>query len=448
MKFLCLVTLSVLLLGSLSFHSARGEFLRGHHLEDQPRNGLRPPVEARIKAVEKEQLDNSNSGVGFSGRSTKPIVIDEDEVQVKKSTSKRYTASRYVDHLDGTSGRLLDATTKDDSLCPEATSISPCICSVDEDENLNLDCTHVESEEQLAAVFQQEFPVKEFYKFTMDINDKIKEIGNVLNGVSFQVISLEPGPFTFDLISEYFFLDNKDSLTQLTIHSSQISSDTFPFAILSVMNKLEYMHFHGNNLITWLPQILAPVATVVGFDYGLVRTIESGTFPIPAGSLHVGMQFNIISTIEPGSFFFTDADSSASNEPLTVYLYANQLQSLEVETYPLRNGHMTYNFKYNDISSIAPGTFQLPETTDQLAIDLFLDWNQLTTIDEELFGEIWPYVAYFSIDGNDFLCGCDIAWLIVNPDNMAKLGHRSRCENGTYFDELNPDTIETDCRKR
>lgn len=39
---------------------------------------------------------------------------------------------------------------------------------------------------------------------------------------------------------------------------------------------------------------------------------------------------------------------------------------------------------------------------------------------------------------NPLACGCDLAWLVTNPDYMDKIISYATCDNGTYLSELDP----------
>lgn len=275
MKPTNLVSLLVLVLCSLSKQTVRGGVLEEKHLSGKSDTVISPSPNAKLKAIVNKTLVAINSQV--YERAPKPLVLEENEMKVTNSLHKEDTP-RIGDHLDGPNDLLLNATFRSDFPCPYAASIAPCDCSFDADFNIDLNCTNVESDEQLAAVFRQEFPAKELHKFYIARNDKLKVIGNILNGITFQGIYFGNGPFTIEIISEYFLLANKESLTELLIGGTKIISETFPFAILDEMKKLKYLHLHGNALITWIPKITAPTVTYTDIDYGTLDTIETGKF--------------------------------------------------------------------------------------------------------------------------------------------------------------------------
>lgn len=328
--------------------------------------------------------------------------------------------------------------------CPYAAAILPCVCTVDDTSNITVDCTEVDSEEQLAAVFQQDFPVKELYQFSMANNSAVKTLDNFLNGVTFDRVSLEPGPFVLETVSEQFLLALKDTLQYLSISYSNLTTEQFPFAVLPSMNLLETLRFYGSEFNS-IPPILAPKLSLFLVNYSPVDRLLNGTISIGAESASIYFFFNQISAIEPGSITFADDDSATSREEIYISFGQNQIQSLQAMTFPFRNGETTLYLANNNITLIEPGTFVLPETTDSLRVLFFLHDNELTTLDEAVFGDVMPFTSELIAYGNPLTCGCDIAWLVLNPDFLAKVDTSTACANGTNLFDLDPESFEDLC---
>lgn len=359
-------------------------------------------------------------------------------------------------------------STRSDFPCPEAEDIYPCVCFYDSDYNISLNCTDVESEEQLASVFQQDFPVKTLHEFRMNENHAIKVLGNALNGVTFRNVILYPGPFAIEAVSEYFLVDSLDILEIFHIHNSNLTSDLFPFNTFNFAKRLD-IYFIDLCKLTWIPPIRGPLITELSFDFATVKAVEpgtfegvpnmqvlelrfndieelkAGTFPIHEVPTTLRLENNLIHTLEPGTFYMADANSSASNALIDIQLFTNQIQSLLAGTFFFRDGHMTVDLHSNLISSIEPGTFVMPSITVLFSVDLYLNDNQLTTFDEAVFVELLPYTTSLTLAGNPLECGCDIAWLVLNPDYMDKIDLDATCDNGDNLPDLDPDIFETIC---
>lgn len=393
--------------------------------------------------------------------------------------------------------RSLAGSDRADPTCPDPTLIEPCVCTVGSLNNVSLDCTLVESKDQLAAVFQQDFPVKELYKFSMANNTAVEILGNILNDVTIQRLELYPGPFALEHISEYFLIGSKDVLSDIRIRDSALASNNFPFAVLSTFEALESLEVVRSNL-TWLPNITGSGLRVVRLIFGQTEEIETATFSIHTKSMAVDINSNQIHTVKTGSFVFADDESQSSTEeiyidisgnklesveagtfpfrygPTTVLLANNQitsvnpgafvlpegdfstyadthidlssnkLKTLQAGTFPIRNGESWLLFDDNEIASVESGSFVMPDTTDHLKLHLHMSTNQMTAFDEDVFGDIMPYVTELKLEGNPLTCGCDMEWLITNEDHMATVDLEASCEDGTKLHDITAVTF-SDC---
>lgn len=433
--------------------------------------------------------------------------------------------------------------------CPDAATIAPCVCTIGINSTVNLDCTLVESDEQLQAVFKEGFPTKSLYQFNMVNNSAITLFHDFLNGVSFEKVNLSPGPFALEAISNNFLLDINDTLNELNIVDSRLTTEFFPFYLLPYMNQLESLYILGSN-IDRIPEIRAPILSTLMIQRSLVQSVEIGTFSIGAGPMSIDLSSNLINSIEPESILFADNTGASSEEVLHISMSYNQLQSLQAETFPIRNGPVQFSLQNNQITSIKPGTFYLPSGTstssiepifvtlqnnelqsleaetfpirrgrgefrfymnqiasiepgtfflletpggtvvDTLLIDLSdnmlqslqagtfplrngpaviylsrnqidfiepgtfvlpstsarealsiiltLQENMLQTVEEAVFADLMPYVLQLQLYSNPLFCGCDIAWLVLNPDYMALVDSTATCADGTNLHDLDP----------
>lgn len=74
-----------------------------------------------------------------------------------------------------------------------------------------------------------------------------------------------------------------------------------------------------------------------------------------------------------------------------------------------------------------------------------LHTNQLTTVDEDLFGELMPYMSDLRLYDNPLVCGCDIAWLVLNSDFLSKVDRDATCADGTNLHDLDPEFYTDNC---
>ena len=131
--------------------------------------------------------------------------------------------------------------------CPDETDIAPCLCTFTDASDLTMDCSAVESDVQLAAIFTKKFPVKEFYMFLIYNNDKIQLLPDVFNGVSFRYIRLLSVP-NLAQITNYALAHSRDTLEYIRIYNSSLTEDTFPFSLLDQYSKLNSLNFDFCNI--------------------------------------------------------------------------------------------------------------------------------------------------------------------------------------------------------
>ena len=140
---------------------------------------------------------------------------------------------------------------------------------------MTLDCTDVQSEDQLSYIFNQTFPVTEFNKFRINSSDTITFLDSINNaGLTFEVVNLSPGPFALMAVSEYFLLASKQTLTELTIRDSQLTTDTFPFLSLNLYPALSVLDLSGS-AISVVPPLLGSME-YVDLGYGNISEITPG----------------------------------------------------------------------------------------------------------------------------------------------------------------------------
>ena len=139
--------------------------------------------------------------------------------------------------------------------CPIPEDIHPCVCWT-HITRLNLDCTDVTSEQELANVFLQDFPEKEFYQFRINHTETVVYMNFNTNGVSFEKIYLSPGPVTIRGVSDYFLLNSHKTLTIFETENSQLTEAGFPLDELNNFEILDRLIIYNSN-VAQLPNLLS-----------------------------------------------------------------------------------------------------------------------------------------------------------------------------------------------
>jgi len=297
--------------------------------------------------------------------------------------------------------------------CPDAEDISPCGCMAFTNGDLVLDCSKVTSDEQLAGVFQHYFPVTNFNSFLMLDNTYITNIGNDFNEVSFQDLTLNYVPNLLH-VSNFLFESSKNTLGQIYIFNSKLSEETFPIWEIDRLSNLFALQIHQSHFKA-LPQLNSKTLKV---------------FEVTDAN---------VSALHPETFHGTSKVS-------TINLHGNQIERIEAKTFRLKDGGNTIDIGDNIIGEIAHKAFVLPGTNESLSLELRMYNNRLTTLDEDVFGPVFPYVTRFSIQGNPLECGCDLVWLMSSPAYWSTVTYYSpSCADGRLLADLDLDYYSSVC---
>ena len=158
--------------------------------------------------------------------------------------------------------------------CPDETDIAPCVCTFTDSTDLTMDCSAVESEAQLAAIFTKSFPDNKFKQFQIYNNDKIQFLSDVFNGVSFRYIRLYDVPKLTE-ITNYAFADSMDVLENIYIRNSSLSEDTFPFSSLDTYPKLTNLYIAFCD-IYFFPTFTSSSLQTLIIAYGHISVLLEG----------------------------------------------------------------------------------------------------------------------------------------------------------------------------
>lgn len=158
--------------------------------------------------------------------------------------------------------------------CPNATDIAPCLCSVTESNELDLDCSSVESYNQLTEVFRQDFPVKEFNEFRIENNDNIQYLADIFRGVSFRYIFLNIMQNLIQ-IENYAFFDSRNTLENIYISRTALDEKHFPFDTLDQFVTLSSLSVTRSNVTYW-PAFNSTSIKSISFSSNYVSALPSG----------------------------------------------------------------------------------------------------------------------------------------------------------------------------
>lgn len=161
--------------------------------------------------------------------------------------------------------------------CPAAETVAPCLCAKDHGNVLVMDCSKVESDEQLAMVFQQAtFPFKDFGHFYVFENENITQFGgDIFNGVTFQNIYLNNVP-NLEYVSESWLHGSRDIIANIFIGNSKLNDETFPISQIESFTNISIINF-DDSAFDAIPIIKSSSLEYIAFTAGSISSLAPGT---------------------------------------------------------------------------------------------------------------------------------------------------------------------------
>nr|ANG56300.1 leucine rich repeat only protein [Eriocheir sinensis] len=333
------------------------------------------------------------------------------------------------------------AEPKNDFPCPDVIAISPCVCTQVGLE-LNLDCSRVTSDNQLAGVFKADFPFNNFSMLTIVADSDAPRINIVsLDADTFQDVSFvnihithtnlqfiyptaldKSAPrletiivtdsflelFPFDLVDYAPLLTDLRVFRNNLIYMSEMSSDTLRHLDVAYNPGLQY----GDHTLKNLPNLQYFVANNIELDH-----VGENAFFENTKLVYLDLSNNKLETLYAGSLKF--------KSPIeTIYLSDNNIHTVEVGAIEgLGNGYETKLFMQNNFV----------ESLDQKV------W-------EPVFNSVAGKLRTFVFDGNPFECSCNVLWLVSNSEHRRTIARGTICENTeTDILDVDVDFLQANC---
>ncbi|CAL4067474.1 unnamed protein product [Meganyctiphanes norvegica] len=289
--------------------------------------------------------------------------------------------------------------------CPDAEDIAPCVCTYDSVSNaMDLECSAVESEEQLKQIFKANFPFNNFHQFHLRDNNNIKELeAGVFNGISFEIIIIEWNSL------EVIELQALDSCyeTATWIYLSYNNITSFPFDEVSLFSKLRDFTMTDNSLSVIPADAFHGLTALENLDIGYNNADIVGTFQDLPNLLLIDLGHNALPTI-PAQFIKTGSSDLS-------YI----------------------GLGGNNIVSVEPGAFDIVD-----GLDIYMYGNSLSTLDEATWRPHLEAGGTLDAAGNPLVCGCDIAWLFGEDQLLEQVDYNALCTDGEFLHDLDPSIFD------
>ncbi|KAK8723114.1 hypothetical protein OTU49_011848 [Cherax quadricarinatus] len=138
--------------------------------------------------------------------------------------------------------------------CPIETDFYPCVCTNNENYELSIDCSAVETDQDLSdAFYYAEFPFSHFKEFKIehDPNDP-KMTLTTLDPYTFRTLTFERITISgtkIEIIQDEDFSNSHDTLTYLNLASNKITY--FPFDSIQGYTNLQTLSLDDNQIEVW-----------------------------------------------------------------------------------------------------------------------------------------------------------------------------------------------------
>jgi len=297
--------------------------------------------------------------------------------------------------------------------CPEPADIAPCSCSYDHKGNLVLDCTHVQSNEQLAHSLAANFTYTEFSELRINRNYHVTDLEDITRGQTYYSVYLDTPNLKH--VHPNFLYQSFSTVEQITINNGELFEAEFPFSNLRHMSALKVLSLRQNYLLHHLPSLIAPKLTDFEFYSNGVRTLANSLFWHCPELRRVSLKNNYLSHL-----------------PLQTFVIKAQ--------YSYR-----FYFNYNRISSIDPRAIWIERADNGTKVFISLRDNQLAYLDGRTFQPLVDRTGnetVVDISSNPLLCDCHLAWMFETspvhgyPYMKAFDTYGAKCMNGQLLSDL------------
>ncbi|KAK7083790.1 hypothetical protein SK128_003835 [Halocaridina rubra] len=323
--------------------------------------------------------------------------------------------------------------------CPLAEELTPCICTADQNYNLFMDCSNATTIDELAdALNNATFPFYIFLEMTIDQEN----IANKLNTIKHYAF----GALTFERINihntDIFSIDeNVFSLSYETLKYLDLSKNAladFPFETISNYHILDSLIVSDNKFVD-LPQITSSTLKTLKVDGNANLRFQDFVFR-DAPALHTISMSSINLQSLPTDIFSTLANIEVIN------LSGNDLVELEVDSFnPPGNPILSLTLSNNMIN------FVRPNATNGLnsACSFYFGGNDVIDLEQETWQSVFDQAYEGSLDftGNPLRCGCDIAWIMLDPTDKYRplITETTNCQSGEQLISLDKNFFTMHC---
>lgn len=334
-------------------------------------------------------------------------------------------ASKQLEHQDALD--ITDPRISSNNLpCPDPGVVEPCVCIVVSETIMDMNCSDVANEDDLKRVFSQSLPFNNFRRLIIEHNGNIKAIrAGDLGEATFTEFLIAYNK-NMSIVYDKALIKSASTATRMDMYSNSLTS--FPFDEIPLYTSLTRLNLAFNDFKE-LPKIESETLTYLGMYYQELNIIPVHGLQHTPKLNYVDFRHTNLADVIPDTY---------TGLPLLRYVYldGNQFTELKANSFELHGTLNILRLPQNLIADVAVGF------ASGLNNLIDLNHNQLTELKEEVFRPVFENVTDFHVIGNPLLCGCDIAWLILNQDFMWKLDGEEMCADGERLVDLDPAIFE------
>ncbi|ROT76406.1 Oplophorus-luciferin 2-monooxygenase non-catalytic subunit [Penaeus vannamei] len=270
--------------------------------------------------------------------------------------------------------------------CPIPEDILPCTCTGDENGTMDMDCSHVVSEDELERVFSSFFPYTMFRNFTVVDNTYLKTLRNQALG-----IASFTGVYIMNSVLEVVEPDALSSsfATARVVNMQNNSISSFPFETLPSFTSLLELGLSDNSLT--FPALESETLLMLDLSNNQIQNVAATAFLDVPEISEIYLGGNQISHIPTGTFaghYNLHIVNLESNSLTYLPEGAIQLTSISPGTVNLRRNQIT-DIAVNSIIEVG---------------NLDMSNNNLTVLEEHIFRPLLSQGTILEIQGNPLTC--------------------------------------------
>ncbi|CAL4065474.1 unnamed protein product [Meganyctiphanes norvegica] len=314
--------------------------------------------------------------------------------------------------------------------CPNAEDIAPCICNYLEDwDSMDMDCDDLADDQELYDVFHAYFPFTNFRTLHLKTDHLDTLSDEVFGDVTFENVwaITKYGVGTLTSVSPKTFMKSASTLKLLYMYYNNVTD--FPFETLINYTQLTDFSLLGNPIHDF-PIIQSETLSYLNLGKAVYATIPAGALDSLPNLEEFRVSGTKISSMATGLF-------SPHSKLTKIGMTDNVLTQLETLQFEVISDAIVYiDLSENQIANVDADTFKGVQSGA-----IHLKDNQLTKLPETTWRPLMDARIHLYLQDNDLTCGCDVAWLVMEPTNH-DLVKEAQCHTGDMLVDLDPSDYE------